>query len=92
MGVKWVWLGLGGRANIDPDNRWRDLDQIWYARSAYTRKLFRLCGYEMSTASGRDMGVAILTMATSGWIFTKFGIEVPHAHEKVICYAAMLWA
>ncbi len=43
-------MGVGERANIDPGNRWRDLDQIFYAGSQHPREGYRLYG-------GRGMGV-----------------------------------
>ncbi len=51
-------MGVGGRANIDPGNRWRDLDQIWHGGSPELQEGFRLCGYVIGVAGGRVMGVS----------------------------------
>ena len=57
MGVEWAWVGVSGRRNIKPRNRWSDLDQIWHAGFTYARQCNRLCVYVMLAARGRGMGV-----------------------------------
>ncbi len=42
-------MGVGGPANIDPGNRWRELDQIFHGGSQHPREGYRL--YD-----GRGMG------------------------------------
>ncbi len=41
---------VGGRANIDPGNRWRDLNQIWYGLSLHIQEGYKLCGYVVGVA------------------------------------------
>ncbi len=49
-------MGVGGRGNIDPDNLWRDLDQIWHAGFPHTPG--KVIGYGVGVAGRRDMGVS----------------------------------
>ncbi len=76
-------MGVGGRGNIDPGNRCRDLDQIWHGGSPYPQEDYRLC-----SGHGRWawVGVAILTLSTTGGIWTKLGMEIPHTPGRVIGY------
>ncbi len=76
---------MGGRGNIDPGNRWRDLDQIWHGGSPHPQDGYRLCGYVVGVA-WPWVGVAILNRATTGGIWTEFGMEVPHSPRRVIGY------
>ncbi len=80
----WREMGVGGRSNIDPGNRWRDLDRIWHGGSLHPQEGYSLCGGRCRWAW---VGVAIWIRATAGGIWTKFGMEVslypssPHPQE-----------
>ena len=50
-------MGVSGRHNIKPRNRWSDLDKIWHAGSTYAGECYRPCGYVMFAARERSMGV-----------------------------------
>ncbi len=38
------------------------------------------------------MGLTVLSLATAGGIWTKFGLEVAHTPRKVTGYVTMWWA
>ncbi len=50
-------IGVIGRSNFDPGNRWRDQDQIWHGGSPHPQEGYRLCGYVVGVVSGRGMGM-----------------------------------
>ncbi len=80
-------MALGGRGNIYPGNRWRDLDQIWHGGSTHPQEGYRICGYVVGVA-WPWVGVAILSQATAGGIWTKFVMEFTHTLRKVKGYVS----
>ncbi len=46
-------MGVGGRANIDPGNRVRDLDEFFHRGSQHPRQGYRLYGGRVMGVSGR---------------------------------------
>ncbi len=82
-------MGVGGRGNFDPGNRWTKFGmEVPLAPRKVTGYVSMRWAWQVVVAWAR-VGVTILTRATVREIWTKSGMEIPHTLRdgyRLCCY------
>ena len=72
MGVKWAWMGVGGRDNRSLGTAGY-LEQIWHRGFSHSRECYTLYSHVMGILGGRVMGMDGLEMGVGGQFLPFFG-------------------